>query len=195
MRAIARESTRASTRARCAARCRAARARRARARRGERAKDDDDGATTATTTRWTRADARSSARPRRGDARARVRRGRLAGVARDVSGARAGGGEGAREREREGERDANATETAGTAMMFDAYRLAERVLELDVAIEAPGAVGVGGGGRGGDDGGVAVRDEAHVSAEQLGAKAKARVQGAITHGGGEKGAGATAKER
>ena len=32
-----------------------------------------------------------------------------------------------------------------------------------------------GGGRGGDDGGVAVRDEAHVSAEQLGAKAKARV--------------------
>jgi large subunit ribosomal protein L34 len=34
------------------------------------------------------------------------------------------------------------TETAGTAMTFDAYRLAERVLELDVAIEAPGAVGV-----------------------------------------------------
>ena len=37
---------------------------------------------------------------------------------------------------------AKATETAGTAMTFDAYRLAERVLELDVAIEAPGAVGV-----------------------------------------------------
>ena len=140
MRAIARESTRASTRASVrGALSRGARATGARED-GATAKDDDDGATAtrwSATTRDARERALESATAAAMRARAFVMDGSLAsrGMFLELEAAAARARAKAKAK-------AKATETAGTAMTFDAYRLAERVLELDVAIEAPGAVGV-----------------------------------------------------
>ena len=140
MRAIARESTRASTRASTrGALSRGARATGARED-GATAKDDDDGATAtrwSATTRDARERALESATAAAMRARAFVVDGSLAsrGMFLELEAAAARARANAKAK-------AKATETAGTAMTFDAYRLAERVLELDVAIEAPGAVGV-----------------------------------------------------
>ena len=138
MRAIARESTRASTRASVrGALSRGARATGARED-GATAKDDDDGATAtrwSATTRDARERALESATAAAMRARAFVMDGSLASrgmfLELEAAAARA-----------RAKAKATAKATAGTAMTFDAYRLAERVLELDVAIEAPGAVGV-----------------------------------------------------
>jgi ribosomal protein L34 len=138
MRAIARESTRASTRASTrGALSRGARATGARED-GATAKDDDDGATAtrwSATTRDARERALESATAAAMRARAFVMDGSLAsrGMFLELEAAAARARANAK---------AKAKATAGTAMTFDAYRLAERVLELDVAIEAPGAVGV-----------------------------------------------------
>ena len=144
MRAIARESTRASTRASTrGALSRGARATGARED-GATAKDDDDGATAtrwSATTRDARERALESATAAAMRARAFVMDGSLASrgmfLELEAAAARARANAKAKAKAK-----ATETETAGTAMTFDAYRLAERVLELDVAIEAPGAVGV-----------------------------------------------------
>ena len=142
MRAIARASTRASTRASVrGALSRGARATGARED-GATAKDDDDGATAtrwSATTRDARERALESATAAAMRARAFVMDGSLAsrGMFLELEAAAARARANAKAKAK-----ATETETAGTAMTFDAYRLAERVLELDVAIEAPGAVGV-----------------------------------------------------
>jgi large subunit ribosomal protein L34 len=136
MRAIARETTRTTL---CHALSRGARAMSARESGGmaDVAWDDERATTTRwnATTRGARARAADGARAAAMHARAFVRDGSLASrgmfLELELSAARATATAKATE----------LAETAETALMFDAYRLAERMLELDVAIEAPGVVG------------------------------------------------------